>query len=258
MRDGDTAAWTEFGDRFRPMLLTAAEKCGVPSGDVDECVTEVLDDLAMRFAVDGEALPRNLTGYLLRTVRFRNRTRQRAAVRRARWIRAAASERQDVGSAERVIASICSADLLRSVESPDEREFAEPPPANAVAERCSTPLARPRTAVERWVALLTRELTDLEWQLLGWVAEQVPRREMAAWLGAEYEATKRRVTRLVTRVRARALERAGELSPTDRAEVAAWLRRAGIAAAAATPDESEQEIARTPDGTEVGGSSDDA
>lgn len=258
MREGDTDAWAEFDARLRPLLRRTALRSGVAPDDVDSCVTDVLDDEAMRFVIAEVPLPRNFFGYFVQAIRLHHLAEHRASSRRDKWHRAAAMDGIGYGLTEPVITSLCSSELLRSVRDPSEA-----PMHASGGQRVAEPPVSSGAAFTRWVGLLISDLSDLEWQLLAWVSEQVPRREMAAWLDADYEATKRRVTRLLTRLRARALARVGDLPPGDQREVMAWLKRAGLSPAPALTDQRLPDDAgpsRTDRGDTGlrGGSSDDA
>jgi DNA-binding CsgD family transcriptional regulator len=76
-------------------------------------------------------------------------------------------------------------------------------------------------------AALAARLTDAERQLLVWVAEEVPRRQIAEWLGENYEAVRKRVQRLARRLQGEARRHAAALPAAERHEFERFLRRAG-------------------------------
>lgn len=81
------------------------------------------------------------------------------------------------------------------------------------------------------IAMLARRidaaLDDDERRLLVWVTEDVPRRQIAEWTGGRYEATRKRVQRLVARLRALVVTEADALPAAERRDVLRFLRRVG-------------------------------
>jgi len=59
--------------------------------------------------------------------------------------------------------------------------------------------------------------------LLAWVAEGVPYRQIAEWLGIGYEATAKRIARLTARLRTRLASMAEDASPAERGAIAKLL-----------------------------------
>src|SRR5207237_4819848 len=93
MRASVPEAWAEFDARFRPLLERYAARVGIPRWEWSACITEVLDDEALRLAERPGQLPQHLTAYLVRAVRNRFLQLKRAAIRRAnRYAQAAQSE----------------------------------------------------------------------------------------------------------------------------------------------------------------------
>ena len=78
----------------------------------------------------------------------------------------------------------------------------------------------------RLAAELDRGLSDPDRLLLAWLAEHVPMRTVAAWLGIGYDAALKRASRLRVRLRATALEHAALLPPAERRVMDAFLGRA--------------------------------
>jgi DNA-binding CsgD family transcriptional regulator len=221
---GDAAAWAEFDARFRPLLEAYARRVRVPPALWPQCVDEVLEDEAMRLA-DGGAVPEHMAAYLVRSAYHRLLKARRAAARRDRRYGAGAP---DAGpSAERVVLSVCSAAALRASDGARPGDGA--PAAWDDAGEASAASA----VLARAAAALAARLTDAERQLLVWVAEQVPRRQIAEWVGDGYEATRKRIQRLTRRLQADALRLAADLPPAERHEFERFLRRvAGPATAA--------------------------
>ena len=83
------------------------------------------------------------------------------------------------------------------------------------------------TPVLQLAAALRAATTTDEQLLLTWVAERVPHRTIAAWLGVTYDAAAKRVWRLCRRLRAAAVRHVEALAADERREVERFLRRAG-------------------------------
>jgi DNA-binding CsgD family transcriptional regulator len=224
---GDAAAWAEFDLRFRPLLEAYARRVRIPLAWWPQCVDEVLEDEAMRLA-DGGRLPDQMGAYLVRAAYHRLLKAKRAAVRRERRYGACAPEGDS--AAERVVQSVCSAAALRAsggTRAADGGPAAWDDAAGADASPASAVLARA-------AATLAARLTDVERQMLVWVAEQVPRRQIAEWVGDGYEATRKRIQRLTRRLQADAWRLAADLPAAERHELERFLRRAARATSAPT------------------------
>jgi DNA-directed RNA polymerase specialized sigma24 family protein len=202
MRDGDELAWGEFVDRFRPLLEHFASRTGIPRWERDTCITEVLDDTALKLATRRVTLPSSLGAYLIRAVRNQRLSAQRAAARRDRYHRSAAD-------AEHLGGSVCSEWTLRASGG-----FAVD--AEAVTS----------AVLVRLATMLRSELAEEDVLLLTWRSAGVPHRQIAAWLGITYDAAAKRVARLSQR--AVAWLRAPSFPPEHRAEIARFLRRVGV------------------------------
>jgi DNA-binding CsgD family transcriptional regulator len=227
LASADPAVWAEFDARFRPLLAAYARRVRIPPALWPQCVDEVLEDEAMRLA-DGGAVPDQLAAYLVRSAYHRLLKARRAAARRERRYGAGAAEDGPPGSgpwadgaAERVVPGVCSAAALRASRGPRAADGAPAAwdDAGADASAASGVLARAAAA-------LAARLTDAERQLLVWVAEQVPRRQIAEWVGDGYEATRKRILRLTRRLQADAARLAADLPPAERHEFERFLRRA--------------------------------
>ena len=221
MREADeprrAAAWAEFFERFRPELEDYAARVGVPTHERSTCVDEVLGEEALRLS-ERSTVPPALIGYLHRAVRHRWLRMKRNEATRQRIYRQAAL---DMDGSEPVIVALCSSSALRVSQGR----------VTESSSRASNP------AVAHWVSLIRLQLTEDELKLLQWAGDMIPRRSMAEWLGADYDTTKRRVTRLLHRARKLAHARVQELSREEQAEVRRLLRRAGalpMAAAASS------------------------
>jgi len=204
MRDDSPEAWEEFMRRFRPLLERYGRRMGMSRPDWDSCVITVLEDAAMRWAIDGAPLPRSMASYLLRAVSFHRMTMEREAGRRARRHLLAG----DSGHHEGVILSLCSEAAVRDSYGPST----------------STDGARAST-LARFCQLLREPLTELEEEMLSRLGDGLPHREIAALLGVSYEAARKRIQRLVAKVRERVPHALEQLSADDRKEVERLLRR---------------------------------
>ena len=208
MRASVPEAWTEFDARFRPLLERYAARIGIPRWEWSCCITEVLDDEALRLIERSREMPQHMTAYLIRAVRNRHLALKRAAMRRdSRYARAAAAEESPEGS-------------LGPLVSEHTRRACEPPRVSE--ERQAIP-----TGVTRLAELLDARLADEERQMLAWVAEGVPQRVIADWLGINREAAKKRIARLCRRLRGAATALSAELPPATRREIDRLLHRAG-------------------------------
>ncbi|HYD54277.1 MAG TPA: hypothetical protein VEA99_16700 [Gemmatimonadaceae bacterium] len=211
MRAGDAVAWAEFVARFTPLLEGFARRTGIPRWEWEVCVHEVLEDEAMRIATPRAAVPRSLAAYLVRAVHHRWLRVRRGELRRARRddlaMRAGGDARQPV---EYVMRALCSAHSLRASEGPELTES----------------VATERSAIDTLTARVLEALPEADVLLLTWMAEGVPRRQIAEWLGVSYEAARKRVLRLAHRVRDLATTQAAALGEPQRGEVLRVLRRA--------------------------------
>jgi DNA-directed RNA polymerase specialized sigma24 family protein len=205
MRHGDVWAWHEFDCRFRPGLEAYAARVGIPSSTWDECINDVLEDTAVRVTRRAGALPANFRAYLITAMRNRAKSLARSTARRERWYRDASHE---TGTGEVVVPSLHSQSALRVSESAVQYG-GEESPRDAATNR----------GVARLATLLFDELSDSDRQLVAWVAEAVPHREIAAWLGATYEATTKRIWRLCRRLRQRAPAHLDSMTPEERRDV---------------------------------------
>ena len=230
----DAAVWGEFDARFRPLLETYARRVRIPSELWPQCVDDVLADEAMRWST-GAPAPAHLGAYLVRAAYHAllkaRRERGRRAVRYATAadVEPTTTPVRSVPSAERVVEAVCSAAALRASAGPREDDGGPAgwsgSPGDA-ADGISPVLAAAAAA-------LAARLTESDRQLLVWVAEQVPRRQIAAWLDERYEATRKRVQRLIARLRGEADRYAATLPSAERHELERFLRRAGHAAPSA-------------------------
>ena len=165
MRASIPEAWTEFDARFRPLLERYAARIGIPRWEWSVCITEVLDDEALRLIERAGEVPQHLTAYLVRAVRSRFLHLKRAGLRRDR--------RYAMDGA------------VGAVMSEHTRSACDPP-------RIAEERVNGAGVVARFGLALGARLTTEEQQMLAWVAEGVPHRLIAEWLGINREAAKKR------------------------------------------------------------------
>jgi hypothetical protein len=79
--------------------------------------------------------------------------------------------------------------------------------------------------LERLSAKLDESLRDDERQLLVAVAENIPQREVAEWLGVSYVVARKRLERLRARLTDVAMRYANTLEPDDARELQRFFRR---------------------------------
>ncbi|HEY2378926.1 MAG TPA: hypothetical protein VGH98_23305 [Gemmatimonadaceae bacterium] len=199
MRDGFPEAWAEFDARFRPLLERYAARVGIPRWEWSVCITEVLDDEALRLIERTGQLPLHLTAYLVRAVRSRFLEFKRASLRRER--------RYAMDGA------------AGAVMSEHARRASRPP-------RIAEENGDRRSVAERFGHALSASLTTEEQHMLAWVAEGVPHRLIAEWLGINREAAKKRIARLCGRLRRAAAEASMQLPVQERREIERLMRRA--------------------------------
>lgn len=207
MREGTPEAWTEFDARFRPLLERYAARVGIPRWDWSTCITEVLDDEALRLVERVREMPQHLSAYLVRAVHNRHLAVKRAAARRARRYALASEGHEE------------SEHILQLLVSDHTRRACAPP--RVAEEQVAAP-----SGVVRFAQLLSERLTDDERQMLAWVAEGVPQRVIAEWSGINHEAAKKRIARLCRRLRIAAAEMSAGLPAELRRDVDRLIRRA--------------------------------
>jgi len=185
LRALNPAAMGELIRRCRPGLARYAKRIGVPRGEREVLADEVLDDAVLRLIQPGAPAPRQLASYVARMLRNRYANQLRADGRRDQRHASRVTDGGAIGDV--AVAAVVSEHAIRTAG----RDTSEDAGALLVA---------------RLGRQLMRELGEQDRELLGWVAEGVPNREIASWIGSTYDATKRRVSRLRVRARARALE----------------------------------------------------
>jgi len=209
MRASVPEAWLEFDARFRPLLERYAARVGIPRWEWSACITEVLDDEALRLVERVREMPQHLSAYLVRAVHNRHLAMKRAAARRERrYAQAQGTIEENDGA-------------LHLVISDHTRHACDP--QRVREEACASP-----TGVARFAQLLSQRLTDDERQILAWVAEGIPQRVIGEWLGINREAAKKRIARLCRRLRVAAAEVSEALPADARREIDRLIQRAAM------------------------------
>lgn len=223
MRRGESAAFVDFIERFERLLRAYATRLAFRKALRWEIIGEVLDDVALRLVAPGSAIPDNLAAYVVAAFRNRLLNQLRARVRHARAVREAA---EDVlldctfAEAKEAIAA-CSAALLHASRGSDYEDS----DLSATLTRLSVQLGANLTTEER--------------VLLVAASENVPQREVAAWLGVSHEAARKRLQRLRSRLGHAARDHVERLAPDERRELERFFRRcrtrvpAGVSSAGA-------------------------
>jgi DNA-directed RNA polymerase specialized sigma24 family protein len=201
LRAGDDAAMAELVRRFHPLLMERARHEGVPAAARHELVFDVLTDAAARLRASRERAPRSLGVYLIATLRYQLRNERRKEQRRELLARRASAPLS--GSGEYAVLGVCSEATLRAAEGP---AWERPAPRPVLAALSNA---------------MREALDDDEWRLIGWMASDIPSREIAEWLGTSSVAVRKRVQRLRMRLVGVALHFMEGCSADDRA----WLQR---------------------------------
>ena len=208
LRRGDSAAYEAYLERFHRLLLDYARRTGVSSADEDEFVEELLDDVALQVMMPGARLPKSPRLYLLRAFRNKLLNAKRARGRRERVVRDATGDASALSAAGGVeLVAGCSQGMVREARGPGW----ERPPLGRVLERLA--------------AKLGERLTDDERLMLDAVAENVPQREIAEWLGVSHVVARKRLERLRARLIDISMRFASGLEPDDARELQRFFRR---------------------------------
>jgi DNA-directed RNA polymerase specialized sigma24 family protein len=208
MRRGEAAAVEQYIDRFHRILLDYARRAGVAPAERDELVSELLDDVAIQLITRSGPLPQNPRMYLLRALRHKLLNRKRGSERRRRVVsEAARAAYGDRDAAAGESAAGCSEEMLRASHGPEWE---------------GAPLPR---VLGRLAGRLSEALRDDERQLLVAVAENIPQREIAEWLGVSYAVARKRLERLRARLTDVAMQYANTLEPDDARELQRFFHR---------------------------------
>ena len=172
-------------------------------------MSDVLTDVALDLLTPGKLAPRNPRVYLI--VAFRNRVfnYDRGLARRQRHlttlVRDAALD-SDYADDGEVVAG-CSEQAVRESRDPWWDDPAIPP------------------TLERLAIHLDKALSADDRVLLVAVAENIPQREVAAWLGVSHAAARKKLERLRARLMEVAMRYTNTLAPDDAREVQRFFQR---------------------------------
>ena len=212
VRKGRYDALREFYVRFEPLLARYAARAGISLESWEDDAHDVLCDVVLSLIAHDKGARRrprddvrDIHSYIQRA--FRNRmldARRSAARREQRDTRATSS---DAATNERMVLATCSESAVRASGGEDH----DPSPL-------SPPIARLAT-------VLGAELSSSERQMLTWVGNAVPMRDIAAWLEINYSAAKVRLSRTRSRLRVRALRHVNECTGAEREELIDFFRR---------------------------------
>jgi DNA-directed RNA polymerase specialized sigma24 family protein len=212
VRKGRYDALREFYARFEPLLARYAARAGVSLESWEDDAHNVLCDVVLSLiALDkgGRKRPRDdvrdIHSYIQRA--FRNRmldARRSAARREQRDTRATSS---DAATSERMVLATCSESAVRASSGEDHDPSALSP------------------AIARLATVLGAELSSSERQMLTWVGNAVPMRDIATWFEINYSAAKVRLSRTRSRLRVRALRHVNECTGAEREELIDFFRR---------------------------------
>jgi DNA-directed RNA polymerase specialized sigma24 family protein len=207
MRRGEAVAFERYIERFHRILLDYARRAGVAASERDEMVSELLDDVAIQLMTRSAPLPQNPRMYLLSALRHKLLNRKRGSERRRRVVSEAARAAYGDGAHSGESAAGCSEEMRRASHGPEWE---------------GAPLPR---VLERLAGRLSEALSADERQLLVAVAENIPQREVAEWLGVSYAVARKRLERLRARLTDVAMQYANTLEPDDARELQRFFHR---------------------------------
>lgn len=205
IRRGEERAIERFHATYALRLADIGRDLGVPRDERESTVLEFLSVLVESLYAS-RVLPRSLTAYV--TASFCNfvRDRQRASATRRQREEDACAE---IGpSGERAALDSCSEYTVRAASGTDAA-------------------ATGSTARTRFVRTITAALSHEDRRLLEY-RSKLPLREAAGLMNMTYGNAKVRMFRIRAQLVARAREASLELSAGDRAELAPFLKRAGL------------------------------
>lgn len=212
VRKGSFEALREFYARFEPLLARYAARAGVSLESWEDDAHDALSDVVLSLISDEKRARtkphddvRDIHAYIQRAFRNRMLTAHRSAARRDE--RDARATSSDAATSERMVLATCSESAVRASSG-----------ENGDAVTLSPAIARLAT-------VLGAELSMDERQLLTWVGNAVPMREIASWIGINYSAAKVRLSRTRSRLRARALRHVNACAGAEREELVAFFRR---------------------------------
>jgi RNA polymerase sigma factor (sigma-70 family) len=192
LRARDERAAAELFARFAPLLADEARRRRVDAGSRHEVVMDTITQAALVLMRSGTPVPGSLAGYLVTSLRRRVLNIARDAQSRLRRME--------------TLATSVAVGTVAHPSVDDADPVAALPPAIADLARA-----------------LDQHLRDDERQLLAWLGDRVPQREIAEWVGSSYGAVRVRVLRLRERLREVARRYAATLPPDERVLLERYL-----------------------------------
>ena len=204
---GDERAIREFFLLYAPLLRDQARRMSIGPDERDGFVTTLLDDVVLHL-MERQIAPRNLSSYLIASLRNRGRNWHRDTHRRlvAREFAYGAPDT----SGQRIVAECHSAYGIRASSREEAAEIST------------------RAVIARLAARVSRELTREELMMMIRVGRHAPLREIADQLGITYGTARVRLHRLRERFRKVAIEHLHSLKSDERAELERFFRRAEV------------------------------
>ncbi len=205
---GEQAAMRELFVLYAPLLRDQARKMSVPPADREELVATLLDDVVLHL-IEVQLPPRELTRYLVSSLRNRARNRHRDQNRNRSTDENAYNECGDTG--QRIVAECHSEYGIRSALPSDAENQA--------------PL---RTGIAKLAAKSASELSQEEIIMMVGLGRYIPLRDLAEQLGMSYGAARVRLSRLRERFIKLAMQYVETLESTEKREVERFFRRADV------------------------------
>lgn len=231
---GDERAAARLYEQCTPILRREAARLGVDGAERAELVADALRGVVLALLREGSTAPRSLLGYAIVALRHALQNRERQARRIAALERALRQEQLMHAATEQPADSFVEqAPTLSVVPAPQassdaaivREAFVAPSPPDTDRSETSSRRAHVLGALtERIRARVSAE----EWQLLTWLGDYAPQRDIGRWLGISHGAVRVRVHRLRERLRACAREFGDTLPPDERRELDRFFRRAGV------------------------------
>jgi DNA-directed RNA polymerase specialized sigma24 family protein len=198
------------------MLRRAAARLGVDASERRGLAEDALADVLRAIVQPGAVAPRSLLAYSIGALRHAHL----AAMRRER-------------RHERIERALHVEQLVQPpITTPADAALTTPTPTSDDVEGGAADADVAPTGQARVLRLLTREIeariSAEEREILKWLADYVPQRDMARWLGTTYGAMRVRVHRLRERLRRLAVELAPSLAAEERRELDRFFRRTGV------------------------------
>lgn len=225
---GEERAMMVLYERYTPILRREAARLGVASSARGELVADALRGVVLALVRPGSTAPQSLAGYAIIALRHARQSGERQARRIEALERALRQDALAQATAEHPPDA-----LTEPVVDPSVRAHTAGSPGDMEALATPDPVSLPpSTRYARVLAALTAaisaRITAEEWQLLVWLADYVPQRDIGRWLGVSHGAVRVRVHRLRERLRAVAREFAKTLPLAEQRELDRFFRRAGM------------------------------